>query len=489
MNTYAEKAKETKSQAVSSAVYQKQSSDTSKSHFVNNRPEAIVQRKLHELVKNSPQTMQLKVIQEMANNSPQAKQATKLLAMADDYAAQQTPFQKNGNKNSSAVNDEVQKKSKGRSTFQFKDNRLGKSIQLKVMPNRGKPGFHSTKTGRVDYSTETEAIEAEARYDREQAELREQEQPQVAFNFVAPEDGPPVPNTPLASALLEHPVHFGPVLTTGGDVSAAQVNSLAPQTVMPPSPRTAFSARNTHAMVLSHTAEEYSVHSHTGASIPLSSISYESHSPRPFWAEHVFRQGPPPDHVYLPDTRQKAHAEALASRSDAFSLAVEQNARDIMNMSEAAGYDSSLGVDKAPTDAQLENLSLFLGSPRVGTTIAINRASCGKRGRSGYSGGCNQEMADAVSRYEDKLDSNMDEGLAFIASKTGMASFGVSAAGPYKHQGNPSIMSSAGVDVNQHNAFNWQRRQAKPLSAQQQQYLARANQRGEEKEEEKIQSM
>jgi hypothetical protein len=59
-----------------------QSSSESTFQFIDNRPEAVAQRKL----------------QEMANNSPQAKQAAQFQAMADDHSAQQhNPIQKKAN--------------------------------------------------------------------------------------------------------------------------------------------------------------------------------------------------------------------------------------------------------------------------------------------------------------------------------------------------------------------------------------------------------
>jgi hypothetical protein len=72
MNTHADKTQENKSQSVSAAGSQIQSSVESAFQFIDNRPEAIAQRKL----------------QEMANNSPQVKQAAQLQAMADNHSAQ-----------------------------------------------------------------------------------------------------------------------------------------------------------------------------------------------------------------------------------------------------------------------------------------------------------------------------------------------------------------------------------------------------------------
>lgn len=90
MNTHANKTREDKSQAVSAKTSQLQSGGESTFQFVDNRPEAIAQRKL----------------QEMANNNPQAKQATQFQAMAENHSAPQKqilevsdqPVQKKENK-------------------------------------------------------------------------------------------------------------------------------------------------------------------------------------------------------------------------------------------------------------------------------------------------------------------------------------------------------------------------------------------------------
>ena len=75
------KPKENKSLSVDNAVSQKQGNVGSVFQFVDNRPEAIAQRKL----------------QDMANNSPQSKQATRLQAMTDNNSVKlQRPIQKTG---------------------------------------------------------------------------------------------------------------------------------------------------------------------------------------------------------------------------------------------------------------------------------------------------------------------------------------------------------------------------------------------------------
>ncbi|MDN3666925.1 DUF4157 domain-containing protein [Algibacter miyuki] len=98
MQTHVDKTHENKSQSVANAVSQKQSNSESAFQFVDNRPEAVAQRKLQEVMNNSPQVRQLKVFQEMANNSPLAKQVDQLQAMTDNHSTQnQHPIQKKGN--------------------------------------------------------------------------------------------------------------------------------------------------------------------------------------------------------------------------------------------------------------------------------------------------------------------------------------------------------------------------------------------------------
>ena len=82
MYTQVEKPKENKSKAVTNTVFQKRSIDESTFQFVDNRPEAVAQRKL----------------QEMANKSRQAKQTAQLQVMAGNNSPiQQNPFQKKKN--------------------------------------------------------------------------------------------------------------------------------------------------------------------------------------------------------------------------------------------------------------------------------------------------------------------------------------------------------------------------------------------------------
>ena len=114
MNTHSDKTLENKSQTVANRLPKLQSKSESTFQFVDNRPEAIAQRKLQEAISNSPRVQQLKAYHEMANNSPQVSQlraiqdranncpqfskTAQLQAMADNHSAQQQqPIQKKEN--------------------------------------------------------------------------------------------------------------------------------------------------------------------------------------------------------------------------------------------------------------------------------------------------------------------------------------------------------------------------------------------------------
>jgi len=98
MDTHADKTQENKSQSVASTIAQKQKNVESTFQFVDNRPEAIVQKKLQEMANNNPQVAQLRAFGHMASNSPQAKQSAQLQAMANNHSAQQQqPIQKKEN--------------------------------------------------------------------------------------------------------------------------------------------------------------------------------------------------------------------------------------------------------------------------------------------------------------------------------------------------------------------------------------------------------
>lgn len=88
MKTHAAHPHKNKSQSLSNFDSRMPSNDVSTFKFVDNRPAAIAQRKLQELIDNNPKTKQLKVVQELANNSPQARQVAPLHVMANNNSSQ-----------------------------------------------------------------------------------------------------------------------------------------------------------------------------------------------------------------------------------------------------------------------------------------------------------------------------------------------------------------------------------------------------------------
>ncbi len=79
MKTHSDKTQENNKHSRVNEVSQKQSAEKTSLPFVDNRAEAVTQRKF----------------QELANNSPQVKQAARLQATADSCTAQLQPLQKN----------------------------------------------------------------------------------------------------------------------------------------------------------------------------------------------------------------------------------------------------------------------------------------------------------------------------------------------------------------------------------------------------------
>ncbi|PAM91637.1 hypothetical protein B4N84_26840 [Flavobacterium sp. IR1] len=68
MNTRVEKTLENESKAAASNVPNQQKNGASSFELVNNRPEAIAQRRLQETINNSPRVKQLRSLQDIANN-------------------------------------------------------------------------------------------------------------------------------------------------------------------------------------------------------------------------------------------------------------------------------------------------------------------------------------------------------------------------------------------------------------------------------------
>jgi hypothetical protein len=88
MNTHASKAQENKSQSISTGESQVKSSAESTFQFIDNRPEAVAQKRLQAMLNNSPRAMQAKAHQKMANES--GDQAVKSTASRTTALLQRT---------------------------------------------------------------------------------------------------------------------------------------------------------------------------------------------------------------------------------------------------------------------------------------------------------------------------------------------------------------------------------------------------------------
>lgn len=69
MHTSSDKSQQPQSQAIANELSEKKSSSGTASQFLDNRSEAVAQRKLQEMANNSEQVRQLKGYQEMADNA------------------------------------------------------------------------------------------------------------------------------------------------------------------------------------------------------------------------------------------------------------------------------------------------------------------------------------------------------------------------------------------------------------------------------------
>lgn len=88
MKSNADKTNENKSQAVANSLTNQERNSISTFQFIDNRSEAIAQRKLQEMANNSLQVSQLKAIQEMASNSLQVKQLRAFQSSVNNCNAQ-----------------------------------------------------------------------------------------------------------------------------------------------------------------------------------------------------------------------------------------------------------------------------------------------------------------------------------------------------------------------------------------------------------------
>jgi hypothetical protein len=98
MDVCADKLKENKNQPAAGVASQAQAAGKSAAQFVDNRPEAVAQRKIQAIANNYTAAMYLKVNQKMADNQAQMQQASLPKVMADHSSpAKQQSIQKKEN--------------------------------------------------------------------------------------------------------------------------------------------------------------------------------------------------------------------------------------------------------------------------------------------------------------------------------------------------------------------------------------------------------
>ncbi|AXT60942.1 hypothetical protein D1816_11480 [Aquimarina sp. AD10] len=112
MNTHADKTQEKKSQSVSIAGSQMQSGGESTFQFMDNRPEAIAQRKLHEMANNSPRVSQFRAFQKMANVNSLSE--ARKIQQGNIDASVTTQQKKNGKERATTLSEVVQRVTVGR---------------------------------------------------------------------------------------------------------------------------------------------------------------------------------------------------------------------------------------------------------------------------------------------------------------------------------------------------------------------------------------
>ena len=97
MTNHSNKKQENKSQSVSNGESLVGSTGESTVQHVDNRPEAVAQRKRNAKVNKNTVATQLKSKQNTVNNSPQVKETAQLQATADNASANPPPTQKSEN--------------------------------------------------------------------------------------------------------------------------------------------------------------------------------------------------------------------------------------------------------------------------------------------------------------------------------------------------------------------------------------------------------
>jgi hypothetical protein len=161
MNTHADKTQENKSQAVANSLPKQQSNGEPAFHFVDNRPEAIAQKKLQEMANNSPQVKQLTAIREMFDKNSTQQPVQRRMTFGYGTEDLDAAKERNGITNTSYI--KVQNKAKGieqdiilalgaqSTSEQAKFHPYGKGglINVKPLPDESDRDYQYARSGRL----------------------------------------------------------------------------------------------------------------------------------------------------------------------------------------------------------------------------------------------------------------------------------------------------------------------------------------------------
>jgi hypothetical protein len=146
MNTRIEKTQESKSQSQSEGESKMMGGGESTLQVVDNRAEAIAQRKLQEAINNSLRVQQQKGIQEAANNSPQVRQMKAIQTAANNHQPRIQPLMASGSRAGLSHPSTLQRKESGEAQ--------GAPDHVSNSPVVQRESYLDTKTVDSDYHNE-----------------------------------------------------------------------------------------------------------------------------------------------------------------------------------------------------------------------------------------------------------------------------------------------------------------------------------------------
>jgi hypothetical protein len=299
----------------------------------------------------------------------------------------------------------------------------------------------------------------------------------------------------VSPLLLRHPVLFGPVLRSGGHTGTEAVSEvgrlLGLSVSMPQGTRgksknrplaNAIVATDTNAMLLTRLDDattgpgQWTLHGKAAATdaadhptlTETQLDAMRSVNLAEFRRRYVFSQGSVQgDSVSGIGKRTQMHAEAKAVRSRTWRHIIDQTVVDFTPAASASSSVASASLSSASASsapAQAETRRKIIG-------IVINRSSCG--GKSGYRGGCAQELADVLAAFWTELGQRLGAERAARLRAQGLIRIEVSVAGQYENEGQIENTVRAGARLTLHPNFDFEHDMPEPLNLSRYQYMRR----------------